>query len=94
VQPRTGGNRQNGGCPWADVANKFGRTALDYAKGITGTNTIATIADIRAAADKGTISQDESYYLLARKGSGRDFNCVLKALEDYQRRFKTKPEAK
>lgn len=74
--------------------NKFGRTALDYASGITGTNTIVTGNDVKALVDKGVIAREELYYVVERKASGRDYDCIVKVLENYQRRSEKKPEAR
>jgi ankyrin repeat protein len=66
------------------LKNKFGRTALDYAQGITGTNNIATGGDITALVEKGLIADDEVSYVLARNGSGRDFNCIVSTLKAHK----------
>jgi ankyrin repeat protein len=64
--------------------NEYGRTAMAYARGISGTGDISTVGDIRSATEQGIIDQEEAYYVLMRTGSGRDYEAVVRVLEAYQ----------
>jgi ankyrin repeat protein len=70
--------------------NKFGRTAIEYATGIEGTSSLSTVAELTSAAERGVLDHDEMYYVLKRKGSGRDYDGVVRILETYEKEFHTR----
>src|SRR5207302_1005247 len=71
------------------IRNRFGRKALDYARGIPGTESLATVEKLRDGEEKGLFNQDELYYVFARKaaGSGPSYDHIVKMLEDRERQF-------
>jgi len=75
--------------------NRFERTALDYARGIPGTEGLATGEEIGKAQEKGGFHQDELFYVLARRqaGCGPKYDRIAKMLEEYETRFHNKTDA-
>jgi ankyrin repeat domain-containing protein 17 len=75
--------------------NRFGRTALDYARGIPGTQDLTAGKEITDAAERGVFDRDELYYVLARKAeaSGADYERIIKLIEEHEKRVHTKSDA-
>lgn len=72
--------------------NKFEHTALDYAKGLAGTNVLMKHTDLRPLIDNGAIAQEDLYYVMLRIGSEGNFDCVTKVLENYVKHRQQKPK--
>jgi len=74
--------------------NKFSHTAFDYARGITGTNVLTKETNLRPLIESGSISQDDIYYVMLRLNREGDYDCIVKALQDYREPIRTKATSK
>lgn len=74
--------------------NNFSHTAFDYARGLTGTNVLTKDINLSPLIENGSISRDDLYYVMARLSGDGDYDCVLKVLEEYQKRVRGNPAGK
>ena len=74
--------------------NRFGRTALDYAKGVPGTMDLTTAEQLQQAEDKGIFNHDELMYILARRAedSQASYARIVELLNACEKRFYKPPE--